>query len=337
MKVLVAGGAGYLGSTIASACLDAGHQPVILDDLSTGSGAFTAGRPFVLGDIADAAAVDAVFAAHPDIAVTVHCAAYVVVPESVADPLGYYWNNVAKTVAFLDHLRRNGCRRVLYSSSAAVYASADGRVLTEQSPIGPISPYGRTKVMVEQLLADAALAGNLAAIALRYFNPIGADPRLRTGQQTDVATHALGRLLDAERYATPFTIAGTDWPTRDGTGLRDYIHVWDLARAHVRALERFDRLVDRPERYLVLNLGSGRGTTVRELVTGVRRIVRTPFAVVEGSRRPGDTAGGYASVRRTRAALGWRAELSIADGIRDALAWLAARDEVLGGDRLLAG
>lgn len=337
MKVLVAGGAGYLGATIASACLDAGHQPVILDDLSTGSLAFTRGRPFVLGDIADPAAVDAVFDEHPDIAATVHCAAYVVVPDSVTDPLRYYLNNVAKTVSFVDRLRHNGCRRLLFSSSAAVYAPANGGTVTEQSPIAPASPYGRTKQMVEQVLADAAAAGDLDSVALRYFNPIGADPMLRTGQQSACPTHALGRLLTAHHHRTPFTIAGTDWPTRDGTGLRDYVHVWDLARAHVRALEAFDRLVDRPGRHVALNLGSGRGTTVRELVNGVSRVVRAPVPVIEGPRRPGDTAGGYASVRRARAALGWRAELSLADGIRDALAWLAVRDEVLSGDRLLAG
>jgi UDP-glucose 4-epimerase len=337
MKVLIAGGAGYIGATIGSACLDAGHDVVIVDDLSTGSVAFTAGREFVLGDVGDAAAVDEVFARHPDIAVTVHCAAYVVVPDSVADPLRYYLNNVAKTVRFVEHLRRNGCRRLVSSSSAAIYAPSDGLAVTEDSPVAPASPYGRTKAMVEQVLADAALAGQMDTVALRYFNPIGADPMLRTGQQTARPTHALGRLLAAYQDGIPFTVAGTDWPTRDGTGLRDYIHVWDLARAHVRALERFDRLVDRPDRYAALNIGTGRGTTVRELVAAVTAVVGTRLPVVDGARRAGDTTGAYACVDRARSALGWWARLSVTDGIRDALAWVKIRDRVLGGPGVLAG
>jgi UDP-glucose 4-epimerase len=337
MKVLVAGGAGYIGSTIASACLDAGHEPVILDDLSTGCAAFTVGRPFVLGDMADAAAVDEVFMRHPDIGLAVHCAAHVVVPDSVRDPLSYYFNNVAKTVAFAGHLRRNGCRRLLFSSSAAVYAFPNGGPVTEDSPIAPASPYGRTKVMVEQILADAARAGDLDAVALRYFNPIGADPMLRTGQQMPAPTHALGRLLAAHRSGGPFVVAGTDWPTRDGTGLRDYVHVWDLAQAHLCAIDRFDALVDRPARYVALNVGTGQGTTVRELVASVVDLVGPQLSVVDGPRRPGDTAGGYAAVDRARAMLGWQAALTVADGVRDALAWLAIREDLVGGAALLAG
>jgi UDP-glucose 4-epimerase len=325
VKILIAGGAGYIGATVASACIDAGHEPVILDDLSTGVEAFTAGRAFIHGDIADAAAIDKVFADHPDIAATVHCAAYIVVPESVEQPLRYYDNNVAKTVAFLQHLRRNGCRRVLFSSSASVYAPADDLSVTEESPLAPGSPYARTKAMVEQILADASAAGQIDAVSLRYFNPIGADPQLRTGQQLAEPSHALGRLLSAHHRGGIFTITGTDWPTHDGTGLRDYIHVWDLARAHVHAVERFDSLVANPEHYAVLNVGTGRGTTVRELVAA---FIETAGAVdvVEGPARPGDVAGAYARVERAQAALGWAAELSVTDGIRDALAWLAVRD-----------
>ncbi|HKC29406.1 MAG TPA: UDP-glucose 4-epimerase GalE [Jatrophihabitans sp.] len=325
MKILIAGGAGYIGATVASACIDAGHEPVIIDDLSTGVEAFTTGRAFVRGDIADAAVVDKVFADHPDIAATVHCAAYIVVPESVAEPLRYYDNNVAKTVAFMEHLRRNGCRRVLFSSSASVYAPAEDLSVTEQSPLAPGSPYARTKAMVEQILADAAAAGEIDAVSLRYFNPIGADPQLRTGQQLAEPSHALGRLLSSQRSGGTFTITGTDWPTRDGTGLRDYIHVWDLARAHAHAVERFDSLVDNPGHYAVLNVGTGRGTTVRELVAAFTETAGA-VDVTEGPPRPGDVAGAYARVERAQAALGWAAELTVADGIRDALAWLAVRD-----------
>ncbi len=324
MKVLIAGGAGYIGATVASACLDAGHDPVILDDLSTGCAAFVAGRAFVLGDIADAERVDHVFAAHPDIRAVVHCAAHIAVPESVADPLRYYHNNVAKTVAFISHLHRNGCRRLVFSSSASVYAPSPDLSVAENSPIAPGSPYARTKAIVEQVLADAARAGLIDAVALRYFNPIGADPWLRTGQQLAEPAHVLGRLLAACRSGTAFTITGTDWPTRDGTGLRDYIHVWDLARAHVRTLDRFADLVDVPGRFAALNVGTGRGTTVRELAASVADTVGAPLRILDGPRRPGDVAGAYARVDRAQALLGWRAQLHVSDGVRDALAWLEA-------------
>jgi UDP-glucose 4-epimerase len=327
VKVLIAGGAGYIGATVASACLDAGHTPVIVDNLSTGSVAFVADRIFVRGDIADGRCIDRVFAQHPEIRAVVLCAAYIAVPESVADPMRYYSNNVAKTIAFVAHLHRNGCRRLVFSSSAAVYAPGAGSSVGEDSPVAPSSPYARTKAMVEQVLADAAAAGVIDAVALRYFNPIGADPRLRTGQQLAEPTHVLGRLLTAHRTGTAFTVAGTDWPTRDGTALRDYIHVWDLAQAHVRALERFDALVDVPGQYAVLNLGTGRGVTVRELVVAVAEAVESPLAVADGPRRPGDVCGAYARVDRARELLGWQAQLQLADGVRDALAWQAVSEE----------
>lgn len=329
MKVLITGGAGFIGSTIASACLDGGHQPVILDDLSTGVVPFVRDRPFYQGDIADPALLARVFDDHPDIAATVHCAAHIVVPESVAQPLAYYRNNVAKTVDLLEHLARHRCRRVLFSSSAAIYGRTADFGVDEDAPIEPSSPYARTKAMMEQVLADTAATGRLTALALRYFNPIGADPQLRTGLQALAPTHALGRLFEAQRAGTAFTITGTGWATRDGTGIRDYIHVWDLALAHVRALERFDTVV--PNGYRALNVGTGTGTTVRELVTAFREATGGPLEVVEGPPRPGDVAGAFARVDRAQGALQWRAELSIAQGIRDAMRWLEVRDAVLRG------
>ena len=330
MKVLVTGGAGYIGASVASACLDAGHMPIILDDLSAGVHAFTAGRPFFAGDVADAAVLAEIFAAHPDIDAVVHCAAQAVVPESVAHPLEYYHSNVAKTVEMVEQLARYGCERVLVSSSAAVYGPTADLAVSESSPLAPASPYARTKVMVEQVLADAAAAGVLRAMALRYFNPIGADPKLRTGQQAREPAAVLGRLLAARRGAGPFVITGTDWPTRDGTGLRDYVHVWDLARAHVRALERFDD-VPSPDGFLAVNVGTGAGTTVRELVSAFEAVTGAPLPVREGPRRPGDVAGAYARVDRARQLLHWQAELSVTDAIRDALSWRRVRDTVLAG------
>jgi UDP-glucose 4-epimerase len=332
VKVLVTGGAGYIGASVASACLDAGHTPIILDDLSAGVHAFTSGRQFFAGDVADGAVLAEVFAAHPDIAAVVHCAAQAVVPESVAHPLEYYHSNVAKTVELVEQVARHGCRRVLVSSSAAVYGPAAGPAVSESSPLAPASPYARSKVMVEQVLADAAAAGVLRAIALRYFNPIGADPKLRTGQQAREPGAVLGRLLAAQRGAGPFIIAGTDWPTRDGTGLRDYVHVWDVARAHVRALERFD---DVPSRngFVAVNIGTGAGTTVRELIRAFEAVTGEPLPVCEGPRRPGDVAGAYARVDRADRLLHWHAQLSVSDGIRDTLSWRRVRDAVLNGAR----
>ncbi|WGL50995.1 UDP-glucose 4-epimerase GalE [Nocardioides sp. BP30] len=322
LKVLVTGGAGFIGSTVCSALVDAGHVPVVLDDLSTGRREFARGRAFYEGDIADGTVVGRILAEHPDIACTIHCAAAIVVPESVAEPLDYYDNNVARSVRLFGLLAAHGKRRVLFSSSASIYAADHAGGVDEAAPLAPGSPYARTKAMIERVLADAAAAGALEAVSLRYFNPIGADPLLRTGLAMDRPSHALGRLIEAWESGTPFALTGVDWPTRDGTGLRDYVHVWDLARAHVRAVERFDDLIAAGrEGHLALNLGTGRGTTVRELVEAFGRAVGTPVPVVETARRPGDVAGAYARSRHDPALLGWRPELTVADGIRHALAW----------------
>lgn len=321
MKVLITGGAGYIGSTIATACLEAGIETVLLDDLSTGRESFGAGRQLYVGDIADEAVLDRLLGEHPDIDVVVHCAARIVVPESVADPLGYYDTNVGKTVTLLRRLRRSGITRIVFSSSAAVYQGDGGEGVDESAPLAPSSPYATTKAMVEEILADASRSGDLQAIALRYFNPIGADPQLRTGLQNPTPSHALGKIMQAASSGEPFTITGTDWPTRDGSGLRDYIHVWDLALAHVAAVQRFDVAVTTSAPYRVINVGTGDGVTVRELVAAFERVTQKPLPVVEGPRRPGDQAGAFAVVNLAHELLDWRAERSVDDGVRDALAW----------------
>lgn len=321
MKALITGGAGYIGSTVATACLEAGIETVILDDLSAGRKEFGEGRNLYVGDIADGELLRQIVADHPDIDVVVHCAAKIVVPESVADPLGYYDTNVGKTVVLLANLRAVGISRVVFSSSAAVYFGDGGEGVDETAPLAPSSPYATTKAMVESILADTARAGDMRAIALRYFNPIGADPRLRTGLQNPTPSHALGKIMQARAAGVPFTITGTDWPTRDGTGLRDYIHVWDLALAHVAAVRRFDQIATASDPYQVINVGTGDGVTVRELVAAFERVTGRPLPVVEVERRPGDQAGAYAVVDRAASVLGWRSERSVDDGVRDALAW----------------
>jgi UDP-glucose 4-epimerase len=327
-KVLITGGAGYIGSTVASACLDRGITPVILDSLITGRPEFTEGRIFYEGDIADGVLVDKVFAEHPDIAAVVHCAALIVVPDSVSNPVGYYQANVAKSLDMVQHLVRNGCRRMLFSSSAAIYSPGADLSVNEESPIGPTSPYARTKAVCEQMFADIAAATPLRILSLRYFNPIGADPQLRTGLQVRKPTHAVGQLILAMQAGVPFRVTGTDFPTRDGTGIRDYVHVWDLAEAHLSALDGFDRvLADRAS--AVINLGTGRGTTVRELVAAFNSVADTPVEAIEAPPRPGDPAGAYTRSDQAAELLGWQARFSIPDGIRDALRWAAIRDQIL--------
>lgn len=328
MKVLITGGAGYIGATIASACLDAGHEVVILDDLSTGRREYAEGREFVHGDVGDTALLDRVLG-DGSIDAVVHCAASIIVPESVADPLGYYRNNVAKSIDLADALVRHGVRRVVFSSSASVYAPTHDFLVTEDSPLGPGSPYARTKAMMEWVLADVAATGALSVLPLRYFNPLGADPKLRTGQQIADPSHVLGRIMNADLRGEPFTITGCDWPTPDGSGLRDYIHVWDLALAHVAALENIDRVcADEP--YVPINIGTGKPSTVRDLVRAYEEATGRTLDVREGPARPGDVAGVYASADNAERLIGWRAEHTLAEGIRDALAWQEVRPERLG-------
>jgi len=330
VKILIAGGAGFIGSTIASACTDHGIQPVVLDSLVTGRKEFTAGRAFYEGDIADGDLLDQIFADHPDIHAVIDCAALIVVPDSVADPLGYYRENVAKGIQFLGHLVRNNCPRLLFSSSASIYRSDPATfAVDEDSPIETLSPYARTKAVFETVLKDIAASGVLKVVSLRYFNPIGADPRLRSGLQIRKPTHALGKMIDVHHTGEPFTITGTDWPTRDGSGIRDYIHVWDLAAAHIRAVQRFDE-VTRPEPYRVVNLGTGDGTTVRELIAAFEAVTGKSLPTVETGPRPGDAAGAYTRSHLAHELLGWKPELSLQDGIRDSLRWYAARDSVIG-------
>ncbi len=266
MKVLVTGGAGYIGSTTAKALECAGHTPVILDSLLTGPRAFVRDRIFYPGDIADRHLLARVVEEHPDIYCTIHMAARTVVPESVEQPYEYYRDNVAKSLELIDELVRLGKPRVVFSSSASLYAMVEDFEVDENSPLDPRSPYARTKRMMEQLLEDMAEATDLRAIIFRYFNPIGSDPDLQSGVYAREPSHVLGRLVMAALgQMDAFTITGTDHPTRDGTGIRDYIHVWDLARADVPAVEKFDQAVEASKASsTVINLGTGEGVTVRE-------------------------------------------------------------------------
>lgn len=323
MKVLITGGAGFIGSTIASCCADNGITPVILDDYSTGLRVFAERFAHYEGDIADVALLHRIMDEHPDIEAVVHCAAKIIVPESVAKPLYYYENNVGKATTCVRALAERGVKRVLLSSTAAMYAADEDLLVDEQSACDPSSPYAASKWMLERVLADAAAAGLIQATSLRYFNPIGADPKLRTGLQNPAPSHALGKMISAYQAGEPFTVTGVEWPTRDGSGLRDYVHVWDLARAHVAALKA--ELAD----YEVINLGTGQGTTVFELADAVGEATGQPLEIRTAPPRDGDVAGCATRTDKAARLLGWRAERSVADGVRDSLAWAQRLPEVL--------
>lgn len=326
MKVLVTGGAGYIGSTICSALLDNGITPVILDNLITGREEFTSGRIFYKGDIADYELLKQIFIENPEIEYTIHCAALIIVPDSVARPYEYYSENVAKSLKLFKNLNEFGCNKVIFSSSASIYGDSPNYMVTEESPLNARSPYARTKYMMEMVLQDFCNAYNMKAIALRYFNPIGADPKMRTGAYIDSPSHLLGKLISVlEGKESVFNITGVNWDTRDGTGIRDYIHVWDLAKAHVCAIKAFDEIFknkqDKNSSYEVINLGNGQGTTVKEMVTAFMNVTGSELDIREIEPRDGDVAGAYTNSNKAEAYLGWKTTLTIEDGIRDAIKW----------------
>jgi UDP-glucose 4-epimerase len=332
MKVLVTGGAGYIGSVTAKALEVAGHTPVILDSLLTGPREFVGDRIFYEGDIADRGLLSRIVEEHPDLDCTIHMAARIVVPESVAQPYLYYRDNVAKSLELFDQLTELDKPRILFSSSASLYAEVPDFEVTEESPLDPPSPYARTKRMMEQVLEDMARATDLRALILRYFNPIGADPDLETGVYVREPSHVLGQLTMAARgQKDAFTITGTEHPTRDGTGIRDYVHVWDLAQSHVVAVERFDRVLEAEGApSSIINVGTGSGVTVRELVETFQEVFGKEVPVELGPPRPGDAVGAFANVDKARAVLGWESSYSLAEGIESALAFAARRKEILG-------
>jgi UDP-glucose 4-epimerase len=332
MKVLVTGGAGYIGSTTAKALEAAGHTPVILDSLLTGPRAFVRDRVFYQGDIADRQLLERVVHDHPDLDCTIHMAARIVVPESVERPYEYYRDNVSRSLELFDQLTALGKSRIVFSSSASLYAASETFEVTEDAPVAPGSPYARTKLVMEMALNDMAASTDLRAIILRYFNPIGSDPDLESGVHVREPSHVLGQLVMAARgLKDAFTLTGTTHPTRDGTGLRDYIHVWDLAQAHVAAVERFDEVLEHVSApRTTINVGTGAGVTVRELVAAFERVVGTRVPLREAPPRPGDAIGAFANVDKARKLLGWRSRLSLEDAIASALAWSEKRESILG-------
>ncbi len=319
MTVLVSGGAGYIGSHMVLELLDRGESVVVLDNLSTGFWwAVPKEVPLIQGDVADQDLVARIIAEH-GISEIAHFAAKIVVPESVADPLGYYLNNTVKTRALLESAVRGGVRRVIFSSTAAVYGEPPVSPVPEEIELNPINPYGRSKLMSEWMLADAAKAHGLGYVVLRYFNVAGADPRGRSGQSSPNATHLIkvaGQAALGQRDG--LEVFGTDYPTPDGTCVRDYIHVTDLARAHLAAL---DHLRGGGES-LTLNCGYGRGYSVKQVVEVVKKVSGVDFPVKFSGRRAGDPAALVAKADRIRNELGWKPEHEdLEEIVRQALAW----------------
>jgi UDP-glucose 4-epimerase len=319
MTVLVTGGAGYIGSHTVLELVDSGETPVVLDDLSTGfRKAVPAGVPFYEGDDGDEALVARIVADHA-ITEIIHFAARIVVPDSVSDPLGYYLNNTCKARNLIATAVRCGVRRFIFSSTAAVYGDPDVQPVTEDAALRPVSPYGRSKLMVEHMLEDTARAHGLAYVVLRYFNVAGADPQGRSGQSTPNATHLIKVAAQTALGKRPrMQVFGTDYPTPDGTCLRDYIQVTDLARAHLDAL----RHLRGGGASLVANCGYGHGFSVLEVIEAVRRVSGVDFPVEIGPRRPGDPAAIVAANARAREILGWTPRHDDLDEIvRQALDW----------------
>jgi UDP-glucose 4-epimerase len=327
MTVLVTGGAGYIGSHIVRDLVDSNQRVVVLDNLSTGfRHAVPSDVPLCVGDAGDGDLVAKLIAEHR-VDALMHLAASSVVPASVADPIAYYRNNTVNSLALIDACIKAGIRDVVFSSTAAVYGNPEVVPVVEGAPLRPMSPYGASKLMTETMLSDAAAASGLRYVTLRYFNVAGADPLLRIGQSTQAATHLIKVAVQAALgVRAGMDLFGTDYPTPDGTCVRDYIHVCDLVSAHIAAL---GYLRDGGGS-VTLNCGYGHGYSVRDVIDAVRTASGVDFAVTVRDRRPGDPAFVVADTQAIRRTLAWTPAYDDLDVIvRHALAWerlLVTRD-----------
>lgn len=319
MTVLVTGGAGYIGSQMVNELRDAGERVVVLDNLSTGHRfAVPDGVPLIVGETGDQPLVAKLIREH-DVGEIIHFAASIVVPDSVRDPLGYYRNNTANSRALIESAVKGGVRRFIFSSTAAVYGNPTTIPVPEDAPTQPISPYGWSKLMTEIMLGDAGRAHELSHVILRYFNVAGADPKNRTGQSSPAATHLIKVAAEAALGLRPkLQVFGTDYPTPDGTCIRDYIHVSDLTRAHSDAL----RHLRNGGASLTLNCGYGHGFSVLDVIGMVKRVSGSDFKVEMAPRREGDPAQIVAASARARDALGWEPRFDdLSTIVGHALAW----------------
>ena len=324
MTILVTGGAGYIGSHMVLELTDAGEDVVILDNLSTGfRWAVPPAAKLVVGDVGDETALRALFRSQP-IEAVIHFAGSIVVPDSVSDPLGYYHNNTVKSRTLIAAAIEAGVKQFIFSSTAAVYGDVKENPVDESAALAPMSPYGTSKLMTELMMRDAAVAHDFRYVALRYFNVAGADPAGRSGQSTPRATHLIKVACEtALGKRSHMQVFGTDYPTPDGTCIRDFIHVKDLARAHVSALKHL-RSGAKPD---VFNCGYSKGYSVLQVIEAVKRASGKSFEVRLSPRRPGDPPAIVSASAKIRAALGWVPEHDDLDRIvAQALAWESRLD-----------
>jgi len=301
MRVMVVGGAGYIGSHMCKMLAEHGHELVVCDNLSTGHAEAVRWGRLLHCKLSDSAALEEVLSSACFDAV-MHFAADSIVSESVADPLRYYRNNVAETISLLEVMRKHGVNRFVFSSTAAVYGEPQQAFIDEEHPRRPINPYGQSKLIVEQILSDAAAAGQLNAVCLRYFNAAGADESGLIGESHNPETHLIPRILRmAAGEPIQVQLFGVDYPTPDGTCIRDYIHVNDLCAAHLSALE----FLQRNDGFHAFNLGNGEGYSVRQVIAAAEEVVSHKICIPEYKRRPGDPAHLVASSDKARKVLGW--------------------------------
>jgi len=333
VKVLVTGGAGYIGAHTCKLLAQSGYRPVVYDNLSTGHAHFVKWGPLEEGDLHDTEHLTAVLRIHNPKAV-IHFAASAYVGESMANPFKYYKNNVWGTLSLLDAMRAADVRDIVFSSSCATYGNPDTEFIVETTPQTPISPYGQSKLMIEQILRDLAARGQIRQVSLRYFNAAGADPNREIGEDHDPETHVIPLAIQAGMGGKRFRIFGEDFPTRDGTCERDYIDVNDLASAHVAALAHL--LKGGASDFI--NLGTGRGVTVAELVAALQ-ILGFDLKAERAPRREGDPARLIANVQKAADVLNWRAQyLDIKEILAHALAWQNKNDpKDLDSSRLAGG